>query len=102
MISKVRAKKSAYDDIEFDLNGETITRTENYSLEKYTVDGENLEKNRTGLVEILGEPSDEGDTGSGYSMTYHFVTYSVFFKLGEVDSEAWRMCVLPHDDEQRL
>lgn len=92
--------KLAYNDIEFDLNGETITRIESYSLDKYTVNGKDLEKNQAGLVEILGEPSDEEYTGDGYSMIYHFPVYSVYFELGEVDSEAWRICVLPIDNEQ--
>lgn len=92
--------KLVYDDIEFDLNGDVITRAESYSPEKYTVDGEDLEKNRIGLIKILGEPSDEGYIGDGYSMTYHFPTYSVSFELGDIDSEAWRICVLMPDNEQ--
>lgn len=92
--------KLAYDDIEFDLNGGRITRTESYSLDKYTVNGENLEKNRTGLVGLLGEPSDEEYTGGGYSMTWQFPVYSVFLELGDADSEAWRICVSPIDNGQ--
>lgn len=76
-----------------------VSSIEIWNTSTLTIDGVTLNRNRDGLVQILGEPYEE-DYGGGYYMRYYFPSYSMYFELGEPDSVAWRVSVSPSGGEE--
>lgn len=62
-----------------------------------TMNGENLGKNREGLITILGNADGESYLQGEYKMRYLFENYSLHFELTE--TEAWRVTVYPVQQE---
>lgn len=76
-----------------------VSSVEIWTVSALAMDGVTLNRNREGLVQILGEPYEEGYEG-GYFMRYNFPNYSVYFELGEADNVAWRVSIsLPWTEE---
>lgn len=85
-----------YDDISFYRDEEgKVTSVESFNLEAFTLDGNALDKDRTGLISIIGNPSSEGDGGSGHEITFYQEKYTLKIATGDYESVAWRIFVYP-------
>lgn len=73
-----------------------VESAEVWNTSALTVNGISLNKNRDGLIDIFGQPIEEGNDGSGYFMRYHLPDCSLYFELGEPGSEAWRILISPN------
>lgn len=82
-----------YDDIEFWLDNGKITSAESFSLEKFTVNGDTLETRRNELIALLGDPSDEGEGGSGYQLEFSLEDCEIVIAMDEDIS--WRVWLYP-------
>lgn len=88
------------DDIRLYISGTgEVSSAEIWTVSDLVMDGVTLNRNRDGLIQILGEPDEEG-YGGGYFMKYYFPSYSVYFELGEPDSVAWRVSISPGGGEE--
>ena len=92
--------KLRYDNMEFYHENGMITSFECLNPNLLKSDDIALNKNREGLIEIFGEPSDEGESGGGYTMNYFLPSCSISFELGEPNSEAWRVYISPAKIEE--
>lgn len=93
--------KLRYDDLEFYHDNGAITSIVCTDPSLLEADGVPLNKNREGFISIFGQPSKEGNDGGGYYMSYNLPQCSMNFELGEPDSEAWRITVLPSVTTER-
>lgn len=85
--------KLRYGDIEFYHENGVITSLESIDPSLFEANGIPLNKNREGLAQIFGEPTEEGNSGGGYFMSYQLPDCSIFFDLGEPESEVWRISI---------
>lgn len=87
--------KLIYDDIEFwvDRDNGRITSAESFSLGKFTVNGDTLEKGRDELIALLGDPADEREGGSGHELEFSLEGCRLVIAVDE--DVAWRILVLP-------
>lgn len=77
-----------YDDIEFRLDNGKVTSAESFSLGKFMVNGDDLEKGRDELAALLGKPSGEGEGSSGYQLEFSLEDCEIVLAVDEV---AWRI-----------
>lgn len=89
--------KLRYDDLEFYHDNGAITSIVCTDPSLLEADGVPLNKNREGLISIFGQPHKEGNDGGGYFMRYDLPNCSLYFELGEPDSEAWRISISPNE-----
>ncbi len=84
-----------YDDIEFgvDRDDGRITSAESFSLGKFTVNGDTLEKGRDELIALIGNPVDEREGGSGHELEFSLEGCRLVIAVDE--DVAWRIWVLP-------
>lgn len=92
--------KCAYNEIEFGLYSGEISAAESYNPEKFIKDGVTLAKNRTELINLLGNPYSEGDFGSGYEMAFECLNYSLSISIGDYDGTAWKIYAWKHGDDE--
>lgn len=87
--------KLIYDDIEFwvDRDNGRITSAESFSLGKFTVNGDTLEKGRDELIALLGDPADEREGGSGHELEFSLEGCRLVIAVDE--DVAWRIWVRP-------
>lgn len=90
--------KLAYDTIEFELDGGRITSAESFNPEKFLISGTPLAQNRSMLPALLGEPTHEGEGGSGYEMTFDMDGYVLTIATGDKDGAAWRIFITPNNE----
>ncbi len=93
--SEYNEAKVFYDDIDFYTDNGRITSAESFSPGKFTINGTPLEKNRAELIDLLGNPSSEGEGGSGYEMSFEQDNYKLTILTGDKESVAWRVFVYP-------
>lgn len=92
--------KLRYDDLEFYHDNGAITSIVCTDPSLLEADGVPLNKNREGLISIFGQPHEEGNDGGGYFMSYDLPYCSLYFELGEPDSEAWRISISPNEGSE--
>lgn len=85
-----------YDDIEFGLDNGKVTSAESFSLGKFTVNGDTLEKGREGLIALLGNPSDESEGGSGHQLEFSLENCEIIIATDE--DIAWRVWLTSPQD----
>jgi len=86
------------DDIRLYTSDGYVESVEISNVSTLALNGTSLEKNRDGLLALLGESYEEGNS-SGYFMKYQFPNYSMTLELGEPNSTAWRVFIYPPIDE---
>lgn len=88
-----------YDDIDFNLDGNgKISSAQTFSPEKSMIDGVTLDKGQKELVALFGNPSNEGEGGSGYQLEFSLEGYRVVMAIGEDEmgeDTAWRVWLYP-------
>jgi len=92
-----------YDGIHFWYDDGIFVRAEVYNLDLLEVDGVPLDKNRAGLIGLLGEPAhewwgddDEWGPEDVYSMAYQLTDCSIIFDFFNIDEAP----VLAHVQER--
>lgn len=92
--------KLRYDDMEFYHDNGAITSLVSTDPSSLKVDGIPLDMNREEFLQSLGEPSEDGDDGSGYFMRYDLPGCSLYLQLGDPASDAWRISISPRTAAQ--
>lgn len=87
--------KLRYDDMEFYHENGNITSLVSFDPSLFEADGIPLNQNRDGLIKIFGQNREEGGEDGVYYIKYNLPECSLFFELGEHDSEAWRIWISP-------
>ncbi|MCL2163749.1 MAG: DUF2628 domain-containing protein [Oscillospiraceae bacterium] len=70
-----------------------------FNLSAFEIDGVTLDKNRNGLISILGNTPYEGNYGNGYEMNYSPAEYFVKLELGTPEDAAWGITIGYADGE---
>lgn len=85
--------KLRYDDMEFYHENGNITSLVSFDPSLFEANGIPLNQNRDGLIKIFGQHCEEGGEDGAYYIKYNLPECSLFFELGEHDSETWRISI---------
>jgi hypothetical protein len=82
-----------YENIEVRMYNNKIVSMESFFPDKFAINGTSLETDRIGLIKLLGEPSSEGEGGSGYEMKFERNNYALTIATGDYEGTAWKIWI---------